>query len=34
MLDFNKILQQQETLDPDNWEEHKALAHKMIDDFT
>ena len=32
MIDINNILQQQETLDPDNWEEHKALAHKMIDD--
>lgn len=32
MIDFNTILQNEETLDPVNWQNHKDLAHKMIDD--
>ena len=28
---MNKIKQQYETLDPENWDEMRALAHRMVD---
>ncbi len=33
MLDYNKILEKEETLDPDNWESMKQLAHTMVNDM-
>ena len=33
MLDFNQILEKEETLDPENWESMKLLAHTMVDDM-
>ncbi len=33
MLDYNTILEKEETLDPENWENMKQLAHTMVDDM-
>jgi len=33
MIDFNSILEKEETLDPENWEGMKQLAHTMVDDM-
>ncbi|GAC1383863.1 MAG: aspartate aminotransferase family protein [Ginsengibacter sp.] len=33
MVDYKSILQKEITLDPENWEAHKALAHQMVDDM-
>lgn len=33
MINYNEILRNQETLDPENWEDYKALAHQMVDDI-
>jgi aromatic-L-amino-acid/L-tryptophan decarboxylase len=33
MLDYNKILEKEETLDPENWEQLRQLAHSMVDDM-
>jgi glutamate/tyrosine decarboxylase-like PLP-dependent enzyme len=33
MLDYNKTLEKEETLDPDNWEQLRQLAHNMVDDM-
>lgn len=32
MIDYQEMLKKEETLDPENWEHHKALMHKMVDD--
>ncbi len=33
MVDFKNILQKEISLDPENWEDHRALAHRMVDDI-
>ncbi len=33
MIDYKTILENEETLDPQNWGDYKTLAHKMIDDI-
>ena len=33
IFDYNTILENEETLDPENWEEMKQLAHTMVDDM-
>ncbi len=33
MINFQKILEQEQTLDPQNWDEMKNLAHQMVDDM-
>ena len=33
MLDYEKILEKEETLDPENWEGMKLLAHTMVNDM-
>lgn len=33
MIDFQTILQKEETLDPADWEEMRAMAHRMVDDM-
>lgn len=33
MIDFQAILKEEETLDPLNWDDYKALTHKMVDDI-
>ena len=33
MLDIKKILEKEESLDPEDWNSHKELAHKMVDDM-
>ena len=33
MIDFENILRTEETLDPNNWEDYKTLAHQMIEDI-
>lgn len=33
MIDFNTLLEQEEGLDPQNWQESRALAHRMVDDM-
>ncbi|GAC1424264.1 MAG: aspartate aminotransferase family protein [Chitinophagaceae bacterium] len=31
-MHYSKVLKEEESLDPANWEAHRALAHKMVDD--
>jgi aromatic-L-amino-acid decarboxylase len=33
MLNFNQILSDEKTLDPENWDNMRVLAHKMVDDM-
>jgi glutamate/tyrosine decarboxylase-like PLP-dependent enzyme len=33
MLDFNQILEHEQTLDPHDWQAMKQLAHRMVDDM-
>ncbi len=33
MIDYKAILEREETLDPQSWDDYKVLAHKMIDDI-
>ncbi|MCF8281848.1 MAG: aminotransferase class V-fold PLP-dependent enzyme [Bacteroidales bacterium] len=33
MLDFNRILQNEETLDPENWDDMRRLGHQMVEDM-
>ena len=32
MVNFSEILQNEDGLDPENWQKHKEIAHQMIDD--
>ncbi len=32
MIDYRTILENEETLDPQNWDDYKILAHKMVED--
>jgi aromatic-L-amino-acid/L-tryptophan decarboxylase len=33
MLDFHKTLENEQSLDPENWEKTRQLAHQMLDDM-
>src|ERR1700679_2665733 len=33
MINFFEILQNEDGLDPQNWQKHKEIAHQMIDDI-
>jgi len=33
MINFSEILQNEDGLDPQNWQKHKEIAHQMIDDI-
>ncbi|GAC1705351.1 MAG: aspartate aminotransferase family protein [Flavisolibacter sp.] len=33
MINFESVLQKEESLDPDNWDHYRLLAHQMIDDI-
>jgi len=33
MIDFQQVLEKEQTLDPQNWGEMKDLAHQMVDDM-
>lgn len=33
MIDYRTILQKEETLDPENWNDYRELTHKMVDDI-
>ena len=33
MTDFHTLLEDEQTLDPQNWEEQRKLAHNMVDDM-